>query len=443
MHIQSTTAKKSFSQPIVVTPNVPKSEQAGSGVERVEDGVSISLQLPQNYVERGIAGGVGAIAGGFGMALLGGGSSLAATVAATAVGGAAGLALSSDTAKGVYGTVRDFNAKRREKARLQRETAAKAEELFQAKVDEQATSRVEQRWAQEGEALVSDRVASRLAARVEAEAAPRVERQVEAKVAERVEIEVAKGVTAREGEIENLVEARVASQVTQKVEELAAPRIEAEVTANLDKAVSEGVSLQMKDRSASIEEKIQAKVEQHIAAEAKERLAARQESASWVQDLKIHSQLGLKAGQESFKSGLKVREDGFDILLKTREDIAPADKRAMEVALTDFEKAGSSDESLYYTLKALAQLLQKSTGAEPASLDPKAWLNATKMANGTWNSRNRLMGIGLEVLSESEDLSPTQKLLCEKALASADMGFQAKHAHRKNVLKLLAGEKIA
>ena len=52
------------------------------------------------------------------------------------------------------------------------------------------------------------------------------------------------------------------------------------------------------------------------------------------------------------------------------------------------------------------------------------------------------MKAGLKVMTELGDLTPSEKMLAEKALENTGMETTAEYAHLQNVMKLLAGQEI-
>ena len=445
MNIKSTTLPRPLPNPINIERAAAKAEET---TQEPKDNFQLTIEVPTNIKKRAIATGVGGIATTAAAYLLGGG--IGGMVAAAAIGGASGAALSSDTASNLYSDFKQKRAEKKAAARLQAESASKAEQMFQQKLQATAQEQFEAKWSQSGESLIAERVENRLAARVEAESKPTIEAQLAARLKEAVDTGVAKELASKADEIKAKVEARVESQIASHIEQKASARVEAEVGQRLEKAVAERTESAMKNKAGEIESRVESRVEAEIAekvkAETEARLEARNKSTALIGDLKLHKKLAFKAGAKSFKDGIEPWREGFEILLATSENLPEADRTLMQLALEAPEEGWISPAIKQYAARSefaffnqTAHLLQKSTNGESAATNPETYIASTGLQHHTWDSDRRFMKMGLKVLMKHTDMTPSQKMLAEKALVNDGMSYQAEHAHLKEVLGLLAG----
>lgn len=414
------------------------------------DTVSISVPLPRHLMRRSVSTGIGAAMGlGIG-SLMGGGWSSGLALGAMALGGLAGAVLSSDTVANAAGSYLAARKEAKIQKRVAAESSVQAEQMVQARIQEEAERKFEVQWAQSGKELVEARVEARLAERVEAEAAPKVEEQFGKKFNAVVSEKVDSKLKAESGRIDEEVTSRVQQRIDQMVEKSVEEKSKTEVEQRVGAQVSERVEKALKERGEEIEGKVESGVQAAIDAEIKQKLEARKAPGSQAAELELHYKLAVSASQKSYAAGADVLKDGLEIVADTSESMPAADRQLVNLILD--KSAGDdwitpqwkeySTRSRFKAREQALLVLKKSSAAEAGSLNPKSYLDVLTIPNNTWDSGRLLMRSGLQVLAEKGDLTPSEKMLAEKALSHTGMDTNAEYQHLSNVLKLLAGQNI-
>lgn len=445
--------KSSFTSPVIRTSQATKPSKKSAEATPASDTFTseateknFSIQLPNNFKKRALVTGGGALATGLGAALFGG-FSMVGLGAIAAAGGLAGAALSSDTVSNAYSDFKAYRAEKKAEARLEDESAKKAEELFQAKVEAAASEQAEAKWQISGEGLVAKKVESDLTSRVKAEAASKVEAQIKQRLDEAVSTRVEAQMKDKADEIEQRVENQIETQIAARVDSEASSRVQEALAERIESLVEARTEQAIEKRSDEIQSQVKSRVEAHVKAEAEAELEKRNKISNYVSDIELHMKLALESGKQSFKAGIEPYKDGFEIMVKTADSMPAADKQLMQAALesdsSNWKQSGNlNSRSEYMMFKQTATVLKNSTDDKPGSLDPKAYLDVLNMKNNTWDSGKRLMKMGLNVLIKHGDLSPSEKMICEKALDNSGMSSQEEHQYIERVFRVLAGQKL-
>ncbi len=200
-------------------------------------------------------------------------------------------------------------------------------------------------------------------------------------------------------------------------------------------AVSEAADQRLEELwSKKGKEAIEARVEQRVESIVAERVQNLRDSVSVCEDVGTHRRL---ADQNStFSGGFYHLRDGLEVFQST-EGLHSADRMFAEQCL-ELSK-GREDKTGYYFLDQALTVVRNTDPLEPASLQPALYLRAIN-GSGTYQTDALLYQAGLKTLRQHGDLSESQNVLCDQALAnSRNLSGKAAATYLEGVMRTLRG----
>jgi len=440
----SRTTPKSLQQPKrAITASAEKTE-----TEAAKDGMTITVNL---YELKGRAVGAGAGAAAttaLAYAFSQGGLSIGGVAGALLIGGAIGTALTSETAKNGFASLKStaasaldqFQEARRERQlqqRLEAEKAAKAEELFQQRIEREAEAEVEARMAAPGTAeRVEQMVQSGVEKKLEEQAAPLVESRVAERLPQFVEERVEQ---ALQGEKAAEIDAKVTEGVKLRVESRIAEETANQLESRMDREVETRLRSQLSERSEEIEKTVAERVEAFV----ESRVTRERSKLSHADLIAGHRKIARSLGAQSRKASATSLQSSLQSF-KDSEEFAPSDRKLLGIVLggsgvAKWSWKSSSDQWRTFNdvLDGTMELLAEGSKDRPVSELPEAYLNVSQQSGRDLRSRTGLLRAGLLMMADDESLNDVQRNLCKTATKTAMDTWQQQFDYYTSVMKTL------